>query len=229
MLFCRRVTTWDKFFRDLVDLPNLFVQQNITGWPSIFDKHFLFLVWRNFLRQTVFLRQTILKKYIDWWPQAMIMRFLCRHFSSKRAFCRIPNILQRLTAPRMIDRFGRIRCQKKRKDANYQLLLDFVQRYFVVDELQAGKYSFSSYVCYTLDVLFWWAVYLWFILINSTAWLWIEFANIKWKLFIKFKQKICKEIPSLYSNLKLTIQPVWNVLICPGKIMDCPSQSKIER
>ena len=119
MLFCRRVTTWDKFFRDLVDLPNLFVQQNITGWPSIFDKHFLFLVWRNFLRQTVFLRQTILKKYIDWWPQAMIMRFLCRHFSSKRAFCRIPSILQRLTAPRIIDQFGHKSYQKKRKSVGY--------------------------------------------------------------------------------------------------------------
>ena len=151
MLFCRRVTTWDKFFRDLVDLPNLFVQQNITGWPSIFDKHFLFLVWRNFLRQTVFLRQTILKKYIDWWPQAMIMRFLCRHFSSKRAFCRIPSILQRLTAPRIIDQFGHKSYQKKRKGVGYtgySLLRGVLQKYLVKNELQPVKNSFITYICY---------------------------------------------------------------------------------
>ena len=31
--------------------------------------------------------------------------------------------------------------------------------YFVIHELWACKNSFSTYVCYTLDVLFWWAVY----------------------------------------------------------------------
>ena len=45
-----------------------------------------------------------------------------RHFPSMRAICRFSNILQRLTVPRIIDQFGRKRCQKKRKDVNYELL-----------------------------------------------------------------------------------------------------------
>ena len=60
---------------------------------------------------------------------------------------------------RIIELSGRKRCQKKHKDLSYQLLSEFVQKYFVVHELWAGKNSLSTYVCYTLDVLFWWAVY----------------------------------------------------------------------
>ena len=56
--------------------------------------------------------------------------------------------------PRLIDRFGRKRCQKKRKDASYQFLYEFVQKYVVLNELWAGKNSFSTYICYTVDVLF---------------------------------------------------------------------------
>ena len=66
----------------------------------------------------------------------------------------------KLTAPRIIDQFGRKRCQKKRKDASYQLISEFVQKYFVLlHELWAGKILFSTWICYTFDVLFWWAVY----------------------------------------------------------------------
>ena len=35
----------------------------------------------------------------------------------------------------------------------------FFQKYFVVHELWAGKDSFSTYVSYTFDVLFWWIVF----------------------------------------------------------------------
>jgi len=45
-----------------------------------------------------------------------------RHFPSIAAICQFPNILQRLALPRIIDQFGRKRCQKKRKDVDYQLL-----------------------------------------------------------------------------------------------------------
>ena len=51
-------------------------------------------------------------------------------FSSIAAICRFANILQRLTAPRIIDQFGRKSCQKKRKDMNYELLYEFAQKYF---------------------------------------------------------------------------------------------------
>ena len=37
-------------------------------------------------------------------------------------------------------------CQKKRKDLSYTFLLEFVQKYFVVHELLAGKNSLSTYV-----------------------------------------------------------------------------------
>ena len=34
--------------------------------------------------------------------------------------------------PRKIDQFGRKRCQKKGKDVDYKPLLEFFQKYFVV-------------------------------------------------------------------------------------------------
>ena len=49
--------------------------------------------------------------------------------------------------PRIIDQFERKRCQKKRKDATYQLLSQFFQRYFVsiihdyVFAFKSTKYS----------------------------------------------------------------------------------------
>ena len=57
----------------------------------------------------------------------------------------LPNV-QRLTAPLILGRFGRKSCQKKREDVNYQFLWEFFQKYFDVNELWAGKNSFSTYV-----------------------------------------------------------------------------------
>ena len=39
----------------------------------------------------------------------------------------------------MIEQFGRKMCQKKRKDVDYKLLLDFFQKYFVKHERSAVK------------------------------------------------------------------------------------------
>ena len=59
----------------------------------------------------------------------------------------------------IIDQFGSKRCQKKRKDVDYQLLLDFFQKYFVVHERSAVKNSFSKYVWSKVDSSFCEAVY----------------------------------------------------------------------
>ena len=64
------------------------------------------------------------------------------------AICRSSNIIQRVTVPRIIDRYGRKRCQKKRKDVNYELLEEFFQKYFGVHEQAAVKNSLSTSVCY---------------------------------------------------------------------------------
>ena len=56
----------------------------------------------------------------------------------------------------MINQFVRKRCQKKRKDVEY----------FVVHEQSAVKNSFSTYVCYAPEGLFWLNLYfndIWFI------------------------------------------------------------------
>ena len=42
---------------------------------------------------------------------------------------------------------------------DYKLLQEFVQKYFVVHELSAVENSFSTYVCYTPDGLFWLNLY----------------------------------------------------------------------
>ena len=55
----------------------------------------------------------------------------------------------------MIDQFERKRCQKKRKDVDYKLLYEFFQKYFAVHEQSAVENSFSTYVCYAPDGLFW--------------------------------------------------------------------------
>ena len=71
---------------------------------------------------------------------------------------------------RKIDQFGRKRCQKKRKDEDYKLLLEFSQKYFVVHKQSSAENSFSTYVCYAPDGLFWLNLYVMtrrFILIES--------------------------------------------------------------
>ena len=75
-------------------------------------------------------------------------------FPSKTDICRFSNIFQRLTVPPIIDQFGRKRCQKKHKDVCYKLLCEFFQKYFVVHQWSAVKYSFSKYVCYDTGGLF---------------------------------------------------------------------------
>ena len=56
------------------------------------------------------------------------------------------NIFQRLTVLRIINQFGRKRCQRKRKGVSYHLLECFFQKYFVVHERSAVKNLFSTYV-----------------------------------------------------------------------------------
>ena len=95
------------------------------------------------------------------WVWTFVRNRNLRHSPSKTTICRCSSIFQRLTAAvtRIIDQFGRKWCKKKCKDLSYQLLREFFHKYFIVRELWACKNSFSTYVCYTLDVLFWWAVY----------------------------------------------------------------------
>ena len=60
---------------------------------------------------------------------------------------------------RITDHFGRKRCQKKHKDVDYKDLKEFFQKYFVVHEQSAVENSFSKYVCYAPDGLFWLNLY----------------------------------------------------------------------
>ena len=69
------------------------------------------------------------------------------------------NIFQRLTVPIKNYQFGRKRCQKKRKDADYKLLYLFFQKYFFVHEQSAIKISFSTHLCYASEGLFWLNLY----------------------------------------------------------------------
>ena len=78
-----------------------------------------------------------------------------RQFPSIAAICRLSNIFQRLTLPRVIDQFGRKRCQKKREDVEDKLIKEFFQKYFDEHERSAVKTSFSTYVCYAPDGCFW--------------------------------------------------------------------------
>ena len=56
---------------------------------------------------------------------------------------------------RIIDQFVRKRCQKKRKDLSYQLLLEFFQKYFILHERSAAvKNAFSTYVWSKVDFMF---------------------------------------------------------------------------
>ena len=60
----------------------------------------------------------------------------------------------------IVDQFGRKRCQKKRKDVDYKLLQEFFQKKFVVHEQLAVEHSFSTYLCYAPDGLFWLNLYM---------------------------------------------------------------------
>ena len=75
-------------------------------------------------------------------------------------FAILPNV-QRLTVPRLIDQFGRKRCQKKRKDVDYQLIKEFFQKYFVVHEWLMVKNSFSTYNVLHTYVMTWTVYFDW--------------------------------------------------------------------
>ena len=78
-------------------------------------------------------------------------------YASFGNFCvQIGQFFERIPKSTTFDQFGRKRCQKKRKDVDYNLLLDFFQKYFVVHEQSAVKNTFSTYVCYAPDVFFGW-------------------------------------------------------------------------
>ena len=116
----------------------------------------------------IFLKKLLWKVVVD------IFKLLLAHFAPKLVnysrhndslkyvwkltnvvdFRNLPNAL-RLTVPRMINQFGRKRCQKKRKVVGYKLLQEFFQKYFVVHQRSGVKNSFSTYVYYAPDGLFW--------------------------------------------------------------------------
>ena len=70
----------------------------------------------------------------------------------------LPNVW-RLTVPRPIDQFWRKKCQKKSKDVEYKLIQDLKKLYFMLHERSTVKSLFSTYVCFTLDGLFWLNLY----------------------------------------------------------------------
>ena len=70
----------------------------------------------------------------------------------------LPNA-QRLTVTRIFDQFWRKGCQKKGKHVYYKLLLEFIQKYFVVKEQSALTNSFITYVCYAPDGFQWLHMY----------------------------------------------------------------------
>ena len=61
--------------------------------------------------------------------------------------------------PQIIDQYERKRCQKKRKDLSYQLLSDFFQKYFVVQERSGVKNLLSTYEWSKVDSYFCESVY----------------------------------------------------------------------
>ena len=151
--------------------PTAHVQQNIFGKILIGDcSPHLYASFGTFCVQIdqLFPSQWVFKHLVEF-------RNL-RHFPSKTANSRFSNILQILTLPRINHQFGRKRCQKKRKDVDYNLLLEIFQKYFVVHERSAVKYSFSTYVWSKVDSCFCGAVYLYWtmthfetsLLINKT-------------------------------------------------------------
>ena len=118
---------------------------------------------------------------------------------------------------RIIDQFGRKRCQKKRKDVDCKLLQEIFQKYVVVHEQSAVENSFITYVCYAPDGLFWLNLYLahnhpHITIINPTNSLFYQFkkksyylcrhyttssSSVEW-----FKQRVLNHIPFTYDILE---------------------------
>ena len=61
--------------------------------------------------------------------------------------------VERLTVPRIIDQFGRKKCQKKRKDISYKLLKNNFQTYFVAHELLTRTVGCQIFVSTYIHVL----------------------------------------------------------------------------
>ena len=68
-----------------------------------------------------------------------------RHFPSRAAIWPFWNVFQRLAVPQMIDQFGRKRCQKKRKDVDFKLLLRVLSKIFCC-KWMVGCQKFSQYI-----------------------------------------------------------------------------------
>ena len=82
------------------------------------------------------------------------------HFHSITGIFRFSKTLQRLTLPRIIDQFGRERYRKKRKDVDCKVLQEFFRNILLyIHERLAVINSFSTYVNYTPDGLFWLNMY----------------------------------------------------------------------
>ena len=64
-------------------------------------------------------------------------------------------------------------CQKKRKDVNYKLLYEFFQKYLILHEHSATENSFSTYLCYDPDGLFWLNLYISFTKGYNTYLVWM--------------------------------------------------------
>ena len=86
------------------------------------------------------------------------------------------NILQRLTVPWIIDRVGRKRCQKKRKNVNNKLLKNCTGT--------VGCQKFVHYIRNYVHI-HWTALPGRFILIESVCWLWLTTVVVYWFLYIK--------------------------------------------
>ena len=118
---------------------------HIYGVMSIYSivnvcTYLLLMYWTNFCQPTVRVQQNIFEKtLIEVGSPHIYASFGTFHVQIGQLFEAQSSILQRLTVTRIIDQFGRKRCQKKRKDLSYQLLLEFVQKNIVVHELWAGK------------------------------------------------------------------------------------------
>ena len=85
--------------------------------------------------------------------------------------------------PRIIDQFGRKRFQNKRKNVEYEVLKEFFQNHFVVNEQSAVEHSFSTYVCYTPDGLFRLNLYLITRILQVTM-LWANFGRIYYRTYL---------------------------------------------
>ena len=116
--------------------------------------------------------------------------------------------------------FGRKRGQKKHKFMDYKLLLEFFQKYLIADERSAVKNSFSTYVCYTPDGLFWLNLYF---KAPFFKFLEVNFMDSKYKHFMKMEKALKMALSSIEKSKKVKLQKniivlyrIWNALTFSG-------------